>query len=70
VVAVLRPCQPVHPSSWTISSNAAQVHGDDLVDDLGLAIRLGMKRRAHAELHARQPKEIPPDVAREHRVTV
>jgi hypothetical protein len=35
-----------------------------------LAIRLRVEGRAHAELYARQPKEIPPDVTREHRVTV
>jgi hypothetical protein len=29
-----------------------------------------VERRAHAELYARQPKEIPPDVTCEHRITV
>jgi hypothetical protein len=29
-----------------------------------------VERHAHAELYARQPKEIPPDVTREHRITV
>jgi len=47
VVCKLRPWQPPEPIPRTIAGEAAQVHGDDAVGCLGLAIRLRVKRNGH-----------------------
>jgi len=70
VVAVLRPGEPVHPSSRSITCNTTQVHGDNLIDHLGLAVSLRMEGRAHAQLDAGHLEEVAPNVASEHGVSV
>jgi hypothetical protein len=58
VVAVLRPREPIHPRTRPITCNTVQVHSNHLVHHLGLPIHLWVKRRAHAELNARQAKQV------------
>ena len=70
VVAVLRPWQPVKPRSGSITGRAAKVHGYRLVRRLGLPVGLGVERRAHLQLDARELEQVPPDMAGEHRVAV
>src|SRR4051812_1381954 len=43
VVAVLHPGEPIDPSARTITCDTMQIHGNHLVDDLGLAVRLRME---------------------------
>jgi hypothetical protein len=70
VVAVLRPREPVHPSPRSITCHTTKVHGDHLVDNLGLVVRLRVKRRAHAEGDAGTLEEVAPDVSGKHRVSI
>jgi hypothetical protein len=49
---------------------AVQVRRDDLVGDLGLAVRLGMECEACAELGADEPEQFLPQRAGEQRVAV
>jgi hypothetical protein len=48
VVAVLRLGQPVHPRTGVVSCNTLQIHGNNLVYHLGLAVSLWVKGRAQA----------------------
>jgi hypothetical protein len=70
VVAVLRPREPVHPGPRPITCHTTKVHGNHLVDNLGLAIRLWMERCAHAEGDAGALEEVTPDVSGKHRVLI
>ena len=53
-----------------IAGDVAEVHQDDLVHRLRLAICLGMKGHAEVELATGKPEEITPDIACEHGVPV
>jgi hypothetical protein len=44
----IRPCKPVHPSSWPISCDAPQIHGNSFVDCFRLTISLGVKSSTHS----------------------
>jgi hypothetical protein len=70
VVVVLRPRELVHLGSRPITCHTTKVHGNHLVDNLGLAIRLWMERYAHAEGDASALEEVTPDVSGKHRVPI
>jgi hypothetical protein len=70
VVAVLRPRELVHPGPRPITCHTTNVHGNHLVDNLGLAIRLWMERRAHAEGDTGALEEVASDVFGKHRVPI
>ena len=50
----------MNPSTWTIPGGAMKVHGDDLVDDLRLAVGLGVECHAQMELDAGELEEVTP----------
>ena len=50
IVGVLSPRKPRRPLSGTIAGEATQLHGDDLVRHLRLAIGLRVERQAHLKL--------------------
>jgi hypothetical protein len=70
IVAVLRPGEPVDPRARPITYRTSQIHRDDLVDDLGLAIRLGMKGRTEPLLDTCTFKEIALEIAGEDWVAI
>jgi hypothetical protein len=70
VVAELNPWQPLHPLSWSIPCQAPQIHGDNLVSCLRLAVGLQMKGGGHVERDLGEFEELPPKVAREHWVAI
>ena len=69
VVDVFCPWQPAQPLAGVIAGEAAKVHGDDLVECLGLAIGLGMERRSHVRLGSSEAHELLEDGG-EHRVLI
>ena len=70
VVAVLRPSQPVDPGVWAIARSAPRVHGQHLVDDLRLPVRLAVEGGAEAKLYVGYLEQIAPHVAGEDRVAI
>jgi hypothetical protein len=56
--------------SWLIAGQAPEIHDDDLVGCLRLAINLWVERRHHVEADAGQCEELGPEFAGEHRVSV
>jgi hypothetical protein len=54
----------------TISGEAAQVHHDDAVGGLCLAVRLWMESRCHVQLGAHKLHELAPERRSENQVTV
>ena len=61
IVDVLGSREPVEPLSRAITGEAAEVHDDDLISSLHLAIRLGMEHQRHVQLGAREPHELAPE---------
>jgi hypothetical protein len=55
VVRVLRPWQPTKPLPGMVADEASQVHDDDSVGGLGLAVRLWVKGGRHVELRRSEP---------------
>jgi hypothetical protein len=47
VVEILRPWQPVDPSTRPITCDTSKIHSNHLVDHLGLAVRLQVESYAH-----------------------
>jgi hypothetical protein len=60
----------LEPAAWAITSKAAQVDTEDLIDHLRLAVGLRREHRAEAQLHAREGKELLPKVAGEDRILI
>jgi hypothetical protein len=70
VVCVLRPWQPTKPLPGTVAGEASQVHDDDSVGSLSLAVRLRVKGGRHVELHPSEPHELLPERRGEHWIAV
>jgi hypothetical protein len=70
VEEVFCPREPLQPLSWSITREAPQVHGDDSVRRLGLAVRLRVEGRCHVEIGPHQSHELPPELGGEHDVAV
>lgn len=58
------------PSSWASMSETSEERLQALIDALGLPVRLGMIRRAHAEFHAGELDELLPEVIREDGIAI
>jgi hypothetical protein len=70
VVADFSLWQPLEPITGTVTSQTTEVHGDRLVHSLCLPIHLRVESGAHAQLHPRVSKQIPPHVAGKHWVMI
>jgi hypothetical protein len=66
VVRVLRPWQLTKPLPGTVAGEASQVHDDNLVGGLGLAVRLRVKGEGHVEHRPSEPHELLPERRGEH----
>ena len=64
------PRKASRPRSEGDPRGASQVHHNDPIDDLGLAIRLRMKRHTQAKLHTCKLKQIAPQIAGEDWVAI
>jgi len=70
VVAVLRLGEPVHPCARAVSYNTTQIHGNDFVYHLGLAVSLRAEGCAHTQLNVSHPEKVVPDIPSDDRVPV
>ena len=70
VVDVFSPGQPAQPLARTIPSEAAEVHDDDFVGGLRLAVGLRMKSYSHVQLGPSEPHQLLPEDGSEHRISV
>jgi hypothetical protein len=60
----------VQPLARAILGEAAEVHDDDFVGDLRLAVRLGMKGYCHVQLSSIELHQLLLEDGSEHRVIV
>jgi hypothetical protein len=70
VVAKLSPWEPIKPITLAITCQTPKIHGNGLVDSLGLPICLRVERKTHAEVHAGVTEEVAPHMTCEYRITV
>lgn len=70
IVAILCPPDLVYPGAQSVPYDTVEVHGDHLVDDLRLAVRLRVECCTQAELDASHLEEVAPHVTGEDRVVV
>ena len=70
IVDILGPRKPAEPLTWAIAGEAAQVHHDDAVGRLRLAIGLGVERRRLVQLGPHEAHELTPERRSEDRVAV
>ena len=70
VEAELCPRKPLQPGARTVTSKAPQVHHDDAVSDLGLAVCLWVESRTTQELYTSKLEQFLPKAAGEDRVTI
>jgi hypothetical protein len=70
IITILRPCEPIDPGAGPVTGDAAEVHDNDLVHHLRLAVHLRMESSSHAERDAGQLEEVMPHIAGEHGVPI